>query len=105
MDVDVLEVPLPVPLRTRLIEITSAYLVLVRLGTDDGCDGVGFGAVLQHEYAKPLATLVDGMRPAVIGADPTMPESVRVALDRSLHKAGPGGLAHARRQQFEEPGH
>lgn len=91
--VDVLKVPLDRPVVSRTVTIPDTFLVVVQLESDEGLEGVGFGAVLKEQYAKPLATLICTLRDVVVGMDPTMCEDVRRALDRAMFKAGPVGMS------------
>jgi L-alanine-DL-glutamate epimerase-like enolase superfamily enzyme len=86
-------VPFDRPVVSTRITIPNAYLIVVRLRSDEGHEGVGFGAVLKDTYAKPLATLIDGLRRVVVGMDPTMCEDIWKATDKAMFKAGPVGMS------------
>jgi L-talarate/galactarate dehydratase len=70
------------------------FLVVLRLGTDEGGYGLGYTF---HYFADPLtealrATVV-ALAETVLGADPRSHEAVRAAMARATAGAGPGGLA------------
>jgi L-alanine-DL-glutamate epimerase-like enolase superfamily enzyme len=93
MRVHVLGVPLEKPVMARIVTIPTAYLVVVQLWTDEGHEGIGYGSVLRDIYGPPLAGLIDSMKPAVVGKDPTMPEQIWKAVEYLSFKAGPTGMA------------
>jgi L-alanine-DL-glutamate epimerase-like enolase superfamily enzyme len=93
MKVDLLEVPLGTAVRTGRFQIPSTYLVVVRLRSDEGHEGLGYGAVLKRAFARPLAMLVDSLGDLVVGRDATMPQALWTAVGNEVYKAGPGGMA------------
>ena len=93
LDVHVLRVPFDRPVVSTRITIPNAYLIVVRLQSSEGCEGVGFGAVLKESYAKPLAGLIESLRDVVVGSDPTMCEAIWRDVDKAMFKAGPVGMS------------
>jgi L-alanine-DL-glutamate epimerase-like enolase superfamily enzyme len=93
MTVHPLAVPLEKPVKTWRFYIPDAYLVFVRLRTDEGHEGIGYGAVLNQKFAPPLASLLNGLAESVVGQDPTMPEAIWRAVSVAAYKAGPAGIA------------
>ena len=93
LDVHVLRVPFDRPVVSTRITIPNAYLIVVRLHSSEGCEGVGFGAVLKESYAKPLAGLIESLRDVVVGSDPTMCEAIWRDVDKAMFKAGPVGMS------------
>lgn len=93
VSVDVIEIPLARPVVAGSITIPAPCLVLVRLATSDGHEGLGFGIVLRQGYAASLASLTEVVAEAVVGGDPTRPSELWERAWRLAYKAGPEGLA------------
>ena len=93
MSVDLLEVPLPTTVNTGRFQIPYAYLPVVQLRSTDGHEGLGWGAVLRREFARPLALLIDGLRPVVVGHDAAAPHALWNTVANYVYKAGPKGMA------------
>src|SRR5947209_14331960 len=92
MSVDLVGVPLDLPMRSEKYSITHIYHALVRLRTDEGQEGFGYGLLLDARQAKALATLLRELEDVVVGQDPTLPEAVWGAVSRAVYLAGPAGL-------------
>lgn len=80
-------------MRSERYSIPAIYHVLVRLKTDEGLEGLGYGLVLDRRHAKPLATLLVELEDLIIGQDPTFPEAIWKAASDAVYLAGPAGLA------------
>src|SRR3954469_23186933 len=93
MTVDLLEVPLPTAVNTGRFQIPSTYLPVVRLHTDEGHEGLGWGAVLKKAFARPLALLMDGLCDIVVGQDAAAPHALWNTVANQVYKAGPKGMA------------
>jgi L-alanine-DL-glutamate epimerase-like enolase superfamily enzyme len=90
--VSVLGVPLDPPVRSSRFDIPTTYLIVTEIATDEGVDGVGYGAVLRPMYARPLALLIQNFAEYVVGLDPTRPEAAAAVLGGVAFKAGPAGM-------------
>jgi L-alanine-DL-glutamate epimerase-like enolase superfamily enzyme len=93
MSVDLLEVPLATVVRTGRFEIPFAYLPIVRLTSDEGHEGIGWGAVLKPGVARPLASLIESLHDLVVGSDAVAPHALWTSVANQVYKAGPGGMA------------
>jgi L-alanine-DL-glutamate epimerase-like enolase superfamily enzyme len=91
--VSILNVPLDPPVKAAHLAIPSAHLIVTELATDISITGIGFGAVLRAQFARPLAQLVEGLRDVVVGLDITHPDVAGNRLRSFAFKAGPGGMA------------
>src|SRR6266567_6782874 len=93
MSVHALAVPMEKPIFTWRFYIPDVYLVFVRLRTDEGHQGLGYGAVLNKKFAPALVSLLEELRDVVVGHDPTLPEALFKRAGVAAYKAGPGGIA------------
>jgi L-alanine-DL-glutamate epimerase-like enolase superfamily enzyme len=93
MSVHALAVPMEKPIFTWRFYIPDVYLVFVRLQTDEGHEGLGYGAVLNKKFAPALVSLLEELRDVVVGQDPTLPEALFKRTSVAAYKAGPGGIA------------
>jgi L-alanine-DL-glutamate epimerase-like enolase superfamily enzyme len=92
MTVDLVGLPLDRPMQSEKYSISHIYHAVVRLRTDEGQEGFGYGLLLDARQAKALATLLRELEDVVVGQDPTLPEAVWGAVGRVVYLAGPSGL-------------
>lgn len=67
-------------------------VVVVRVRTDCGIDGIGHTLALSPEYAGSLAKMVEELGEQLIGMDPSRPEQIHAKMLNPANWFGPGGL-------------
>jgi L-talarate/galactarate dehydratase len=75
---------------------TMRDIIALRIGTDDGPDGIGFTCFPGYyagDLSGALKLAVEHLGARVIGEDPRRTEAVMAKLRAASHFAGPGGIA------------
>lgn len=88
----ILSSPLDKPVRTSFGTMTSRPGMLVEIETDEGIVGVGESWVNFPHWAweERRATLLQGIRPLILGEDPRDIQRIRGKLFRALFRGGAG---------------
>ena len=71
---------------------TGFTMVLLRLRTDNGVEGVGYASQVARTMIKPLKSAVDGLAELSVGRDPMEVEAVTSDLMRLGGDGAPAGL-------------
>jgi L-talarate/galactarate dehydratase len=85
----------------RLGGLADLPVVVVRVRTDDGLEGLGHAVSLQEEFRKTLATAVREIGDVLIGEDPTRPEQVMGKIIYPANWIGPGGVLNIAASAFD----
>lgn len=92
LDVSAISIPLPTPVSDAVRRITHRDHLIVRIGTDEGLEGIGF--TLGYDGSLAMVSLVDTIyRPILMGADPSHSEWLWADMFRQSIQAGRRGAA------------
>ena len=75
---------------------TMRDVIVVKVGTDDGIEGIGFTCFpgfYSGALSGALKLTVEHLGTLVIGEDPLRPEAITKKFHAATHYAGPGGIA------------
>lgn len=93
-EVTLLAVPRRVP-KSMIAEVGPEWelpIVLVRLRTDDGLEGIGHTITLMPEFSRSLRQMVLELAGLLLGGDPTRPEELSRRMMYAANWVGPGGM-------------
>jgi L-alanine-DL-glutamate epimerase-like enolase superfamily enzyme len=93
VDVVVVDLPLPKPLRTAIHEIRRAATLLVTVRTDAGLVGEGYGFCFDMERMRSIAAFANSLKKMFVGRDPFHVEGIWDEMLRSCNFYGQGGVA------------
>jgi L-alanine-DL-glutamate epimerase-like enolase superfamily enzyme len=85
----------------RLGGLGDLPVVVARVRTDTGLEGLGHAISLQPEFRKTLATAVREIGDMLIGEDPTRPEQVMRKIMYPANWIGPGGVLNIAASAFD----